>query len=54
MLHMAMKCLVVAILCLAASFLGRSSEIMDGLGKALFGVFFIAFLILQLFGEKRA
>jgi hypothetical protein len=51
---MATKCLVAAILCLAVSFIGRSSEIVDGLGKALFGVFFIGFLILQLFGEKRA
>lgn len=44
----------IAILSLAAGFLGHRYPIVDGLGKALFGVFFILFLIDRMFGEKKA
>jgi hypothetical protein len=33
---------------------GRANEIVDGLGKALFGVFVILFFIVRFFGEKNA
>ena len=43
----------IAILSLIVGIVGRSSPIVDGLGKALFGVFFILYLIDRLFGEKE-
>jgi uncharacterized membrane protein YfcA len=47
--------LVIAAICLAVGLAaGNSSLIVDGLGKAMFGVFMILFFIVQLFGEKEA
>ena len=44
----------LAVVCLAASFIGHASEVIDGLGKALFGVFTIGFFIVRFFGEQSA
>ncbi len=46
--------LSIAVVCLLASFLGHANEIIDGLGKALFGVFLILFFIVRFFGEQNA
>ena len=46
--------LAIAIISLATSFILHHNDIVDGIGKALFGVFFILFLIVRLFGEKNA
>ena len=53
-MNLALTFLAVAILSLLSSFIFHSSEIMDGLGKALFGVFLILFFIVRLFGPKNA
>lgn len=45
--------IILAILSLVVAFLGRHMPIVDGIGKALFGVFVILFLIVRLFGEKE-
>jgi hypothetical protein len=44
----------LAVVSLAASFVGARSEVVDGLGKALFGVFLSFFFIILFFGGKRA
>jgi uncharacterized membrane protein YtjA (UPF0391 family) len=53
MSNLATTFLAIAIICLAASFIGRSSAIVDGLGKALFGVFMILFFMVRLFGGQK-
>jgi len=48
-------CLGIAVVCLAVSLIvGHHNEIIDGLGKALFGVFMILFFIDRFFGERNA
>ena len=54
MLNSAKVCLGIAILSLVVGFAAHGYPIIDGLAKALFGVFVIAFLIVRLFGEKNA
>ncbi len=44
--------LVIAIASLTTAFVGHNNEIVNGLGKALFGVFVILFFIVRFFGEK--
>jgi hypothetical protein len=46
--------LAIAVVCLATSFVFRNNDIVNGLGKALFGVFVILFFICRFFGEKNA
>lgn len=46
--------LAVALLALAVGLVGHGNAIVNGLGKAFFGVFTILFLIQLLFGEKNA
>jgi ABC-type uncharacterized transport system permease subunit len=42
-----------ALACLIASFVFRANLMIDGLGKALFGVFLIAFFIERFFGDRK-
>lgn len=44
--------LAIAVVSLIAGLVGRNNPIVDGLGKALFGVFFILFLISRFFGRE--
>lgn len=44
--------LAIAVVSLIASFVGRHNPVVDGLGKALFGIFFSLFLIHRYFGEE--
>lgn len=44
----------LAFLSLVIGLVGHANAIVDGMGKALFGVFVILFLIVRLFGEKNA
>jgi len=44
----------LAVLSLAIGFIGHGNPVVNGMGKALFGVFLILFLIVRLFGEKNA
>ena len=50
----AMILLVVALLSLTVGLVGQSSQIVDGLGKAFFGVCMIGFFIVQFFGHESA
>jgi hypothetical protein len=44
----------IAFLCLAIGFVaGHRNDIINGLGKALFGVFMILFFIDRFFGERK-
>ena len=54
MSRLAMILLAVAVVCLLISLVGHSDQIVDGMGKALFGVAMIGFFIVQFFGETRA
>jgi hypothetical protein len=54
MLNLGTTFLALAIVSLAVGFLFRSSEVADGLGKAMFGVFLILFFIVRFFGEENA
>jgi uncharacterized membrane protein YtjA (UPF0391 family) len=54
MSNLAITFLGIALVCLITSFVGRANEIVDGLGKALFGVFLILFFIVRFFGEENA
>ena len=44
----------LALLSLTVGLIGHGSSIVNGMGKALFGVFLIMFLIVRLFGEENA
>lgn len=46
--------LAVAVLSLIVGLVGRHNPIIDGLGKALFGVFLSLFFIYRFFGEEKA
>ncbi len=46
--------LAIAILSLVVGLVGHQNGIVNGLGKAFFGVFLILFLIDRLFGEREA
>lgn len=45
--------LAIAVVCLAVSFIVPDNEIIDGMGKALFGVFVIMFFIIRFFGGEE-
>jgi hypothetical protein len=49
----ALGLLGIAFVCLITSLLAHTHEIVDGLGKALFGVFMILFFIVQFFGHEE-
>jgi len=51
---MAKICLGIALVSLVVGLVVHTNEIVEGLGKALFGVFFILFFIRHVFGEKNA
>ena len=44
----------LAVVSLVIGLAGQTNAVVDGMGKAFFGVFMILFLILRLFGEKNA
>ena len=46
--------LALAVVCLAVGLLSRHNAVVEGLGKAMFGVFVIGFFIIRFFGEKNA
>jgi hypothetical protein len=50
----AYRCAAIAVLSLAVGLIGHNSPIVDGLGKAFFGVFMIMFFIIRFFGVKDA
>jgi hypothetical protein len=47
-------CLGIAVVSLVVGLAMPTHEIVNGLGKAMFGVFFILFFIAHVFGEKNA
>jgi hypothetical protein len=53
MSNLATKFVAVAILSLAVGLIGRNNGIVDGLGKAFFGVFMILFFITRFFGQEK-
>lgn len=46
--------LIAAFVSLAVGLIGHNYPIVDGMGKALFGVFLIVFFIDRFFGERNA
>jgi lipopolysaccharide export LptBFGC system permease protein LptF len=54
MSNLAVTLLIAAVIFLAASFIGGRSEVVDGLGKAMFGVCLSLFFIVLFFGERKA
>ena len=44
----------LALVALAVGLIGHSYPAVDGLGKALFGVFLILYFIRRFFGEEKA
>jgi hypothetical protein len=54
MLNTGVPFLILAIVSLAVGFLFRQMPIIDGLGKAMFGVFLILYFIVRFFGRERA
>jgi hypothetical protein len=54
MLNLGNVLLAVAVLSLAVGLIARSNPIVEGLGKALFGVFLSLFFIFRFFGEENA
>ncbi len=44
----------IALACLIASFAWHTNHMVNGLGKALFGVFLILFFIERFFGREEA
>jgi hypothetical protein len=54
MSNLARTFLGVAIVCLAVGLIGHQNAIVNGLGKALAGVFMILFFIDRFFGERNA
>jgi hypothetical protein len=45
--------LAIAVVCLIVSFAVPDNDIIDGMGKALFGVFVIMFFIIRFFGDEE-
>jgi hypothetical protein len=52
--NLAVTLLGLAVVSLAASLIGGRYEVIDGLGKAMFGVFISLFFIIQFFGQEKA
>jgi hypothetical protein len=46
--------IALAIVFLAVGLLARGNAVVEGLGKAMFGVCVIGFFIIRFFGEKNA
>jgi hypothetical protein len=54
MSNLSLSFLAAAVVSLIVGLVGQSNEVVNGLGKAMAGVFMILFFITRFFGEKEA